>query len=184
MGKLGLDPWVRKTLWRRKWQPTPVLLPGKSHGRRSLVDYSLWGHKESDTTERLHFFRSFFLYCHTEELSYCSTEEQNRAKDKNYSGRMCLNRIHSLFQQIVTTESSLHMKHYFGPVEYAKKNQLKSLFSSTLQRIMVTECRKINITVQLWNGLSHGARNNWSQEIQVKTACLNPVYYRKESCIG
>ena len=127
---------------------------------------------------------SFFLYCHTEELSYCSTEEQNRARDKNYSGRMCLNRIHSLFQQIVTTESSLHMKHYFGPVEYAKKNQLKSLFSSTLQCIMVTECRKINITVQLWNGLSHGARNNWSQEIQVKTACLNPVYYRKESCIG
>ena len=41
--------------WRRKWQPTPVLLPGKSHGRRSLVGYSLWGHEESDTTERLHF---------------------------------------------------------------------------------------------------------------------------------
>ena len=38
----------------RKWQPTPVLLPGKSHGSRSLVGYSLWGHKESDTTERLH----------------------------------------------------------------------------------------------------------------------------------
>ena len=39
----------------RKWQPTPVLLPGKSHGLRSLVGYSLWGRKESDTTERLHF---------------------------------------------------------------------------------------------------------------------------------
>ena len=37
--------------WREKWQPTPVLLPGKSHGQRSLVDYSLWGQKESDTTE-------------------------------------------------------------------------------------------------------------------------------------
>ena len=35
--------------WRRKWQPTPVLLPGKSHGWRSLVGYSPWGHKESDT---------------------------------------------------------------------------------------------------------------------------------------
>ena len=34
---------------RRQWQPTPVLLPGKSHGRRSLVGYSPWGHKESDT---------------------------------------------------------------------------------------------------------------------------------------
>jgi len=40
---------------RRQWQPTPVLLPGKSHGRRSLVGCSPWGRKESDTTERLHF---------------------------------------------------------------------------------------------------------------------------------
>ena len=39
----------------RKCQPTPVLLPGKSHGRRSLVGCSSWGRKESDMTERLHF---------------------------------------------------------------------------------------------------------------------------------
>ena len=46
---------------RRKWQPTPVLLPGKSHGWRSMVGYSPWGHKELDTTERLHFhFFTFF----------------------------------------------------------------------------------------------------------------------------
>ena len=37
--------------WRRKWQPTPVLLPGESHGQRSLVGCSPWGHTESDTTE-------------------------------------------------------------------------------------------------------------------------------------
>ena len=42
-------------LWRRKWQPTPVLLPGKSHGWRSLVGYSPRGRKELDRTERLHF---------------------------------------------------------------------------------------------------------------------------------
>ena len=41
--------------WRRKWQPSPVLLPGKFHGLRSPVGYSPWGCKESDTTERLHF---------------------------------------------------------------------------------------------------------------------------------
>ena len=41
--------------WRRQWQPTPVLLPGKSHGRRSLVGCSPWSRKESDMTERLHF---------------------------------------------------------------------------------------------------------------------------------
>ena len=40
---------------RRKWHPTPVLLPGKSHGRRSLVGYSPWGREKSDMTERLYF---------------------------------------------------------------------------------------------------------------------------------
>ena len=41
--------------WIREWQPTPVLLPGESHGGRSLVGYSPWRRKESNTTERLHF---------------------------------------------------------------------------------------------------------------------------------
>ena len=44
-----------KTYQRRQWHPTPVLLPGKSHGWRSLVGYSPWGCKESDMTERFHF---------------------------------------------------------------------------------------------------------------------------------
>ena len=43
------------TCWRRKWQPSPVPLPGKLHGQRSVVGYSPWGRKESDTTEQLHF---------------------------------------------------------------------------------------------------------------------------------
>ena len=47
----GFDPWVRKIPWRRKWQPTPVFFPGKSHGLRSLAGYSPWGHKESDMNE-------------------------------------------------------------------------------------------------------------------------------------
>ena len=41
---------VGKILWRRKWQPTPVFLPGKFHGQRSLAGYSPWGYEESDTT--------------------------------------------------------------------------------------------------------------------------------------
>ena len=49
----GFDPWVRKLPWTREWQPTPVFLPGEFHGQRSLVGYSPWGGKESDTTERL-----------------------------------------------------------------------------------------------------------------------------------
>ena len=54
-GRPGFNPRIGKIPWRRKWQPTPVLLPEKFHGRRSLVGYSPWGHKESDTTEWLHF---------------------------------------------------------------------------------------------------------------------------------
>ena len=54
-GRPGFNLWVGKIPWRRKWQPTPVLLPGKSHGRRILVGYSSWGGKKSDTTEQLYF---------------------------------------------------------------------------------------------------------------------------------
>ena len=54
-GRPGFDPWVGKLPWRRKWQPTPVFLPGESHGQRSLMGYSPRGRKESDTTELLHF---------------------------------------------------------------------------------------------------------------------------------
>ena len=49
--RLGLDAWVRKIPWRRKWQPTPVFLPGKSHGQRSLAVYSPWGRTQWDTAE-------------------------------------------------------------------------------------------------------------------------------------
>ena len=52
-GRPGFDPWVRKIPWGRKWQPTPVFLPGEFHGQRSLAGYGPWGHKESDTTEWL-----------------------------------------------------------------------------------------------------------------------------------
>ena len=47
----GSDPWVRKIPWRRAWQPSPVFLPGESHGQRSLAGYSPWDHTESDMTE-------------------------------------------------------------------------------------------------------------------------------------
>jgi len=68
-------------VWRRRrqWHPTPVLLPGKSHGRRSLVGCSPWGREESDTTERLHFH--FSLSCTGEgngNLLQCSCLENPR----------------------------------------------------------------------------------------------------------
>ena len=46
--------WVEEILWRRKWQPTPIFLSGKSYGQRSLVGYSQRGRKESDATKHAH----------------------------------------------------------------------------------------------------------------------------------
>ena len=47
----GFDPWVGKIPWRREWQPTPVFLPGESHGQRRLAGYGPWGRKQLDMTE-------------------------------------------------------------------------------------------------------------------------------------
>ena len=70
-GRPGFNPWVRKIPWRRKWQPTPALLPGKLHGLRSLVGYSPWGHKESDTTEWLHSLtQPLIVFLMLQELRY------------------------------------------------------------------------------------------------------------------
>ena len=49
MGRPGFNSWVEKIPWRRPWQPTPVFLPRESHGQRSLVGYSLWGHTSEVT---------------------------------------------------------------------------------------------------------------------------------------
>ena len=61
--KLRFDPRFGKICWRRKWQPTPIFLPGKSHGQRTLVCYSSWGRKELDMTDQwcTHALLSFLL---------------------------------------------------------------------------------------------------------------------------
>ena len=55
------NPWVKKISWSRKWQPTPVFLPTKVWGRRSLVGYGPWGCKESDMTEWLSIYTQWLL---------------------------------------------------------------------------------------------------------------------------
>ena len=51
--RFRFNPWVGKISWRRKWQPTPVFLPGKSQAEESDVGCSPWDHKQSDTTSQL-----------------------------------------------------------------------------------------------------------------------------------
>ena len=52
--RCGFNPWVKKILWSREWHLTPIVLPVESHGQKSMVGYSPWGHKESDMTEHAH----------------------------------------------------------------------------------------------------------------------------------
>ena len=69
-----LDPWVSKIPWRKKWQPTPVFLPGEPM-ERSLAGYRLWGHKESDVTEQ----------GHTHTRTQCINEKPLNNHDIHYS---------------------------------------------------------------------------------------------------
>ena len=63
-GDPGSVPWVGKNPWRRKWQPIPMFVPGKSHGQRSLEGYHPWGHKELDITENAHtFYIQMKIFC-------------------------------------------------------------------------------------------------------------------------
>ena len=67
-GRPGFHPWVGKIPWRRAWQPTPVFLPGESHGQRSLAGYSPWGRKESDATEQLTLRPTYLPKCNQKLL--------------------------------------------------------------------------------------------------------------------
>ena len=87
------DRWVGKIPWRRKWQPTPVLLLGKFHGWKSLVGYSPWGCKELDTTELLHFhfhqesLQFLFTFCHKNGV-ICISEVINISPG-NFDSSLC-----------------------------------------------------------------------------------------------
>ena len=63
MWQTGLCPWVKKISWRRNWQSTPVFLPGKSHGQRSLTGYNPWRVGHSVVTKPPYMFKCSFLRC-------------------------------------------------------------------------------------------------------------------------
>ena len=72
----GLDSCVGKIPWRRKWQSSPVFLPGKSHGQRSLVGYSPYGCKELDMTEQMSVHAYTHTHTHTQVMK-CNRVELN-----------------------------------------------------------------------------------------------------------
>ena len=64
LSHLSFDPGVGNIIGSRRWQPTPVFLPGKSHGQRSLVGYRLWGRKELDRTEHARMLHTLISFPH------------------------------------------------------------------------------------------------------------------------
>ena len=84
--RCGFDAWVRKIPWRRKWQPTSVFLPGKSHGQRSLTGYSLWGRKESDMTEcsHTHTYTHIHAHAHTHRHTHTETHTQRHTHTETH----------------------------------------------------------------------------------------------------
>ena len=83
--------------WRRKWKPTPVFLPGEFYGQKSLGGYSLWGRKESDTTERL------LLHCHFSFLCLADSRSEKLSSDAAPSEKS--SQVHS--EESSTTYSAL-----------------------------------------------------------------------------
>ena len=93
-----------------QWQPTPVLLPGKSHGQRSLVGCSPWGHKESDTTERLHFH--FSLSCTGEGNGnplQCSCLENPRDGGVWWAAVYGVEQSRTWLKRLSSSSSSIHL---------------------------------------------------------------------------
>ena len=73
-----LDPWVAKIPWRRAWQPITVLLPGETHGQRSLAGYSSWGRKEWDITELTQNPHTNLLALSTDSLKAASIPNRDK----------------------------------------------------------------------------------------------------------
>ena len=93
--KCWFDSWVGRIPWRRAWQPTPVFLPGDSHGQRSLAGYSPWGRKELDTTEateqaHMHAYVCMCLYSFFPIISHYSLFQYIEYRSVCYRENSCL----------------------------------------------------------------------------------------------
>ena len=139
------NPWVRKVPWRRKWQPTPALLPGKSHGQRSLEGYNPWGHKESDKTERLNNSNNKSRKQGSCFFSLCSTWGYNETEIVNSRERRLTVRTESAVVFIGDVQPSEAVRFpvaeatlltiFYGSIKLANSPSLSPIYSVFLSSI-------------------------------------------------
>ena len=133
---------------RRQWQPTPVLLPGKSHGRRSRVGCSPWGREQSDTTKRLHFH--FSLSCIGEGNGnplQCSCLENPRDGRAWWAAIYGVTQNQIWLKQLSSSSSSSSHVRPLDSAPHPGTHQLLTLFSVILN-LMMKACFKKN---QQWS---------------------------------
>ena len=100
--RCGFDPWVGMIPWSGKWQPTPVFLPGESHGQGSLVGYSPQGCKKSGMTEYTHTLYTILW----RQRTICNPGLQNRQLVRGFAALQCLTLLPASQTEKLETDSS------------------------------------------------------------------------------
>ena len=118
----GFYPWVRKIPWRMKWQPTPVFLPGKSYGQRSLVVYSPWvrrfGH-DWVTNFHFHYLVQYVIFCKCRRLRPGVKNRPYVLKSRSLSLDSCsLQSLHGSLHGLASWSSSLFWFQSLPPQDF------------------------------------------------------------------
>ena len=143
--------WNRQCLlgiWRRQWHPTPVLLPGKSHGQKSQVGCSPWGHEESDTTEWLHFH--FSLSCTGEGNGnplQCSCLETPRDGGAWWAAIYGVTQSRTRLKQLSSSSTKVKNKVKLSRMKY---NILPLGYNTINCTNMLTECTFSNVYLKIF----------------------------------
>ena len=121
------DPWIRKIPWRRKWHPSPVFLPGKSHGHRSLAGCSPWCHK-SDRTEHTR------THAHT-HMQHCQKAIQMKFVTQNFNNSEIIGCIYFVLNPVYTLSFENLVCVWYWIVHEFNGNKAEHLFSQVLKSI-------------------------------------------------
>ena len=163
----GFNSWVGKIPWRRKWQPTPVLSPGKSHGQRSLVGYSTWGRKELDTKKDEHKrIGAFELWCWRRLLrvpwtAWRSNQSVLKEVNPEYSLKgLMLKLKRQYFGHLMQRADSLEKTLMLGEIEgKRKRGQQRMRWLDSITDSEYMRLRKLQETVkdrEAWHATIHG----------------------------